>query len=251
MALAALALGAPAVVASAAGEPEKPVCLVASLDSCPEKIELSVAAAEFKPRRLPKKAMLPVAIHFRAALATPNGKVPRPLRTIEIALDKNASVDVRGLPACPAKVLKSNAGRARSLCRGSIVGTGVAHVAAASSQQPVALPLTLFNGGSGERATKLFVWSVAANVSPRPLLAVARLRESNEGRYATKGTVEIPPLAGGSGSVLDLRLDLKRGYVKARCFDGRLQTVLTLGFASGLMSQGALIQVCQTRMGAT
>ena len=64
-----------------------------------------------------------------------------------------------------------------------------------------------------------------------------RLRKAPEGRYKAMGVLEVPALAAGAGSVVGARFKLKRGYLKARCFDGRLQFVLALGFRQRVCEQ--------------
>lgn len=179
-----------------------------------------------KPKALPKREMSPIAVEVRGTVVRSNATHPPALREAIIDLDKNTEIDAASLPACGFRRL---AGRStatvRTACRDAIVGKGMAQIGFATSEgQPVEAPLTLVNGGIAGGLTKLFIHGEIATSPPVPLVATVKIEKARKGRYGVSTQWRIPRILEGSGSLLKFNFELERGYVRARCTDGKLQT---------------------------
>jgi hypothetical protein len=205
----------------------------AASSNCPPRLPLAFELdGGVTPKALPKREMAPIALRLSAKVATEDGTQPSALRELTIDFDKNGALNATGLPACGKSQLETrNAQAARQACRKSIVGSGTADVEVASSKQPIPLPLTLFNGGVRNGTTTLFIRSSIAVPTPAPIIATVKLKRIHTGRYGLEAVAKIPPIAGGSGSLLDFSLEVKRlftykgtqeSYAMARCPDGHL-----------------------------
>jgi hypothetical protein len=200
---------------------------------CPGHLILKVGGGVV-PKELPKHEMAPVTVKLQGQISTENGTQPSALREAMIDFDKNGAVTATGLPACGRRQLETrNTQAVRQACRKSIVGSGTADVEIASSQQLISLSLTLFNGNGGVKdgTTTLFIRSSIATPMPMPIIATVKLKKIHTGRYGLQAVTKIPPIAEGSGSLLDFSLEVKRlftykgtkeSYAMARCFDGHL-----------------------------
>jgi hypothetical protein len=228
---AALAIG---VAAIANGTAHKFDCFRSAISQgsdCPGRLILKLDGG-ITPKATPKHEMAPVAVKLRGKISTENGGQPSALREATIDFDKNGALNATGLPACGRSQLETrNTQAARQACRKSIVGSGMAHVAIASSEQLIPLPLILFNGGIKNGTTTLFIRSSIAVPTPTPIVATVKLSKVHEGRYGLQAIAKIPPIDEGNGSLLEFSLKVKRlftnkgtqeSYAMARCPDGHL-----------------------------
>lgn len=190
------------------------------------------------PEALPKHEMASVVVKLRGQISTENGGQPSALRELTIDFDKNGALNATGLPACGRSQLEArNTSAIQHVCRESIVGTGTAHVAIASSdQEPIPLPLTLFNGGVRGGTTTLFIRSSITVSTPVPIIATVKLSRVHKGRYGLQAVAKIPPIAEGNGSLLDFSFEVKRLFTykgtqesdaMARCPDGHLNAEIS------------------------
>jgi len=209
------------------------------------------ASVGFAPKKLPRKELAPIAVNIEFKIHYDDGKQPPALREVTMEFDRNGRLATTGIPVCGKATLETRGVRAaRRACRDSIVGTGVAHIAIKySEQEPISLPLTLFNGGIKGAATILFVQSSMA----APIVATIKLKEVDNGRYGMEAISTIPPIADGSGSILDFNFTIKRlveskgarqPYATTRCFDSRLYAHLLSTFVDGTKLTGDLLRAC-------
>jgi hypothetical protein len=206
--------------------------------------------------------MAPVAATLSGRIATTDGTHPSALREIGVAVDRDVAIDAEGLPVCDWRQLSiPSAHVAGATCRDSIVGRGIAHIEVDSSGPTLlSVPLTLFNGGARGGITTLFVRSWLPTPTPAALITIVKLRKDQDG---LKAVVKIPRIAEGGGSLRDFRLTLKRlfgyrgesrSYLRARCSDGRFETLFekilfrneagTPGVAAVTELRGSLAQPC-------
>lgn len=102
-----------------------------------------------------------------------------------------------------------------------------------------------------------------AALTPAPLIATVKLRKTHHvGRYGLQAVAKIPPIADGSGSLLDFSLEVKRlftykdtqeSYAMARCPDGHLNAEISTlfkneakvpGVASQTLMMGTVTRRC-------
>jgi hypothetical protein len=210
----------------------------------------------FEPRLLPKHTYAPIHFQGYGQIKTTDGSVPPALQHVKLEFDHDGHLSTAGLSICPpAKLEATTPDEARHRCAAAIVGTG--HLAASV---PVPLlgrvvltsPLTLFNGPRRDGDPTVILHAQA----PFPLLetyVVTIPIERRHGTYGYRAEFDIPPIAGGFGSLT--RIDAKvgrrflfhgkeRSYVSARCSDYILQTRGFFSFADGTVIYGSAFKSC-------
>lgn len=232
---AALALGV-AAIAIAYGTPYVSTCLRSAVGEgggCQGfpglTVDFGVGVA---PKKLPKHELAPVAIALRGKVSTTDGTHPSALREVTIDLDRNIVVDATGLPVCRA------GGRdvsIRKACRSSIVGSGKADFELAFPEAPPIRSqskLTAYNTGVKAGAITLVVGSIDVP-APRTIAIPIEIDRVHTGRYGLRAVAKVPVVAGGSGSLIDFNLQIKRlfdhrgsrmSYAMARCPNRQLET---------------------------
>lgn len=217
------------------------------------------ADGSFEPRLLPKRTFAPIRFEGYGEVKTTDGSLPPALEHVKLDFDRDGHLTTAGLPVCPpSKLERATPEQARNRCSGSIVGTG--HLAAAVSLAGFARinlssPLTIFNGPRrGGNPTAVLHAQAPFPVS-ETYVVVAPI-ERRKGIYGYRTEFDIPPIAGGLGSLT--RIDSKigrfyraggaeRSYVSARCSDYILQTKGYFSFADGNVIYGSVFKACRPR----
>jgi hypothetical protein len=213
----------------------------------------------FTPRILPRSSYAPINFEGEANLRAVDGSVPPPLQQLVLDFDRDGRLSTAGIPICQPSQLEEVAPQeARRRCPGAIVGTGHAEAKIRIEGQPSVLassPLTLFNGPRlGGKPTVILharttVPAVQSFVITVPI-------EKRPGAFRYRATVDLPPIAGGAGSLVHLdaavgkryRLGGKqRSYVAARCGDGVLSTHGRFTFSDGTIIDGSVEKGCTVR----
>ena len=211
----------------------------------------------FEPRLLPKRWFAPIHFQGYGQIKTTDGSKPPALRHVELEFDHDGHVTTAGLPSCaPSKLQDATTTEARRRCRGAIVGTG--HVAAAVDLLGLArinlsVPLTIFNGPRIDGAPSAIGHARAPFPISETYVIVAPIERIHKGVYGYRSAFDVPPIAGGLGSLT--RIDAKLGrrydfhgrklsYVSARCSDYVLQTEGYFGFADGTIIYGSAFKPC-------
>lgn len=168
------------------------------------------------PTTLPADELGPSWFRTRGQVATADGSHPPALREGVIYIDRNSTFDAVGLPSCQAGQLEARDTKAaKRACGEAIVGQGEGTaVIAFPEQRPIFVdsPITLFNGGVSGGTITLFAHAFITVPVPAAIVATFKLRDVKAGRYGTRGTVQLPVIAGGSGSVTDFDFTIKRFY---------------------------------------
>jgi hypothetical protein len=210
----------------------------------------------FQPRVLPRRTYAPISFQGYGKISTTNGTVPPAVEHVKVEFDRDGLLTTTGLSACqPSKLKGASSQQARRRCSDAIVGTG--HVGAAVTLAGLAridlsAPMTVFNGPRrGGNPTAILHAQAPFPVSETYVIVVPIERRGGAYRYRT--SFDVPPIAGGLGSIT--RLDAKigrryefrgseRSYVSARCSDYILQTRGYLSFADGNVIYGSLFKTC-------
>ncbi|HEU4735579.1 MAG TPA: hypothetical protein VFS48_00950 [Solirubrobacterales bacterium] len=210
----------------------------------------------FTPRTLPRSSFAPIEFEGRADLRAVDGSVPPPLRQLVLDFDRDGRLTTAGIPVCqPSQLDAVTPQEARRRCPGAIVGTGRADAMIALGGQPPFLassPITLFNGP--RLAGKPTVILHARTTVPAVQNFVITIPiEKRPGAFRYRATLDLPPIAGGAGSLVHLdaavgkryRLGGKeRSYVTARCGDGVLRTHGRFTFGDGTIIDGSVDKGC-------
>jgi hypothetical protein len=184
------------------------------------------------PTKLPRHEQAPVDAFISAAIATVDGSHLPAAREALIDLDRNIHVNAEGLPVCKGSQLGSRrTDAARRVCREAIVGRGNARVEIAFPEQPSIMassPLTMFNGGVRGRKTTIFIHAFITVPVPAAVVTTVELTPT-PGKYGTRIVAKVPPIAGGSGSLTDARLEIDRKFT----YKGRKVSYLTASCPTG------------------
>jgi hypothetical protein len=211
------------------------------------------------PTALPKDKLTAIAFHASADLATVDGSHPPAFKESSFEVDKDVAIDVSGIPACRKSQLENRStADAKGACPKAILGGGTGKVEVAFPEQnPIHAtgPLVLFNGGVKGGVTTFYIHAYVAIPAPTAVVATVTARRISNGPYGLRFDAKLPPIAGGSGSptYFDLHTSRfvkdksghRRGFVFAKCPDGRLQAKGSATFRDGTTLFGAIVRVCQ------
>ena len=213
----------------------------------------------FEPQLLPKRTYAPIHFQGYGDIKTTDGSVPPALQHVKLEFDHDGRLTTAGLSVCrPAKIEVASPEQARRRCGAAIVGTG--HIAAA-----VPLPLlgriemrsalTLFNGPRRNGDPTVILHAQAPFPISETYVVVIPI-ERRRGTYGYRTSFDVPPIAGGLGSLIHIDATIgrryrvggaKRSYVSARCSDSILQTQGYFSFADGNVIYGSAFKVCRAK----
>jgi hypothetical protein len=213
----------------------------------------------FEPQLLPKRAFAPIHFQGHGDIKTTDGSVPPALQHVKLEFDHDGHLTTAGLSVCrPTEVEAATPGEARRRCAAAIVGTGRI---AASVPLPVlgrvvmSSPLTLFNGPrQGGDPTVILHAQAPFPVSETYVVVIPI--ERRHGTYGYRAAFDVPPIAGGLGSLTHIDAKIgrtyraggaQRSYVSARCSDYILQTQGYFSFADGTVIYGSAFKVCRPK----
>jgi hypothetical protein len=183
------------------------------------------------PKKLSKTKYTPITTNIFGKIKTTDGSHPSAFREIIVDFDKDAKVNVKGLPACKGGQLEArNTTAAKKVCGKSVVGSGSGHIQISFPEQKpilVTAPITVFNGG--EKGGKITLYIHTFITVPVPSAVVTSVTIQKKGGSGLHTISKIPVIAGGSGSVLDFSFKVgkkytykgkKVSYLEAKCPDG-------------------------------
>jgi hypothetical protein len=211
----------------------------------------------FEPRLLPKRTYAPIRFQGYGEIKTTNGSLPPALQHVKIEFDHDGRLTTAGLPLCqPARIEAATPQQARHRCRSAIVGTG--HIGAAIGLAGLGRielhsPLTLFNGPRRDGNPTVILHAKAPFPVSETYVVVIEI-ERRRGTYGYRAEFDIPPIAGGIGSLTDINAKIgrryraggkERSYVSARCSDNILQTQGYFSFADGTVIYGSAFKYCR------
>jgi hypothetical protein len=209
------------------------------------------------PKALPKHELAPVTIHGGGELSTVDGTHPPALREAILDTDRDIVVNVTGLPTCGVNHLRARAPKeAKATCGEAIIGRGSATVEVAFPEQrpfDSTGPLILFNGGERNRVVTVLAYAYVSVPAPTAVVATAKLTRVNKGPYGLHPVIDVPVIAGGSGSVVAASIEMGRVYayegrrrsvLSGRCSDGRIQARGTFKYSDGTSLSGAVLRTC-------
>lgn len=215
------------------------------------------ADGSFQPRQLPRSKFVPLEFKGHASIASKDGARPVPLRQLVVDFDHDGRLSVAGLPTCAAeRIAQASAEEARQLCGGAIVGEGrVAVVVALSSGLVEASsPLTVFNGPPQDGRPTAILHAHFTEPGTQTFAITVPI-ERRRGEYRYRATVDLPPIAGGLGSLSRIEVELgrryrfggkSRSYVSARCRDNILRTHGRFSFEDGTVIDGSVEKFCRS-----
>jgi hypothetical protein len=215
------------------------------------------ATATIQPRELPKRGNAPITLSSVTRVGTRNGSTPPTLKTLLFRLDKNGTVDTKGLPTCTvAKLEGTTPAQARKRCAGALVGTGTAKALVTMPGRapfPITSPLSFFNGPRSGGSPTLIAHGYETVPVAKTVIVPIPIEHISGGRYGYRAEVELPEIAGGYGAptLAEATIGATRkrdgrtiGYINAHCSGGRLQVYGTARFTNGDFFPATLTSPC-------
>jgi hypothetical protein len=204
------------------------------------------ATATVKPRELPAHGNRPVFLSSITRVGTKDGSTPPTLQTLIFQLDRNGTIDTKGLPTCSlAKLEGTTPTVARKRCAGALVGKGTGKaLVTMPGRAPFTItsPLSLFNGPPDHGRPVLIAHAYETVPAPQALLVPITIERVAKGRYGFRAEVQLPEIAGGFGAatLAEAKIGAIRkrgghevGYINAHCVAGRLQVQGSAKFTDG------------------
>lgn len=169
----------------------------------------------FAPHALPREKPVPVSVRIDGAIGTTDGTQPPPLERLRIALNRHGTLTTRGLPSCRSALLQSTTSQlAMERCGPALVGHGTfgaGVLASAVSPVPLHGKILAFNGSEGgHRVVFLHLYGTVPIAAT--FVLPLRLAHPSKGQFGTVLSAKIPKIAGGSGSITELNLQIGRTY---------------------------------------
>jgi hypothetical protein len=166
------------------------------------------------PVKLPRTAAAPVGVQLGGKIKTTDKSAPPILDRIVLEINREGTLQSRGLPVCSLGKLKSiSSAGAKQACGEALVGRG-------SVTSRVSLPgqgafasngtLLAFNGRyKGAQA----IFAQVASGAPLPLTYVIVFEvKKRGGRFATQLLGTLPPIASEYGYISAFNMNLRRTY---------------------------------------
>jgi hypothetical protein len=204
------------------------------------------ATATLKPRELPARGNKPVFLSSITRVATKDGSTPPTLETLLFQLDRNGTIDAKGLPTCSAAKLEGTTpDQARKRCAGALVGKGTGKaLVTMPGRAPFTItsPLSFFNGPPAGGRPTLIAHAYETAPAAQTLLVPITIERVANGRYGFRAEVQLPEIAGGYGAatLAEAKIGAIRkrggreiGYINAHCNGGRLQVQGSARFTNG------------------
>jgi hypothetical protein len=203
----------------------------------------------FKPKALSKTKLTPITFEISGDIKTKDGTHPPALKEFVLETDKNAAIDVAGIPTCTAAKLQStNTQQAEKVCKASIIGSGHATAEIAFPEQhPIDAnsKIIAFNGGARAGVTTLYIHAYITVPAPAAIVTTVKIRKIHKGRYGLRSVASIPKIAGGSGSVTHFDLNInKHGVLSAKCVGGKIVARGSALFSDGSRLSAGVVRPC-------
>jgi hypothetical protein len=201
------------------------------------------------PSKLPRHEKAPITAHLHGEVSTRDGGHPPALKSADIEIDKTIAIDAVGLPTCGVRQIQSSTSAvAKRACGNAIIGSGTAEVEVAFPEQPPFRstgPLVLFNGGVRGRTTTVLIHAYVNVPAPTAIVTQAKVTRIHRDRYGLQIAVEVPKIAGGSGSVTSFDLEVGRTFT----YKGRKKSLLKASCPTGTwMTRGRAMFEDGTRL---
>ncbi len=220
--------------------------------------------AKFAPTSLPRETPAPISVEVGGKISTTDGSHPPALRNLRVELNSAGRIESTGLPSCaPSQLQSTDAAAALARCGSAKVGEGSFEAQFKLGGKPLVVHgrALVFNATLGGRPRMLIHIFIS---QPVGVTFVVPLRISHKpGEFGTVLSARVPTLAGGLGSVTELRLRIgrryeyrgaRRSYLSAACaapegFPGAVFAFArgTFSFEGGRDIHTALTRSCQVR----
>ena len=183
--------------------------------------------ADFTPHVLPRQQAAPVRIEIEGGITTTDGSHPPSLQWLEVELNRKGRLSTTGLPVCSAPLLQSTTTeQALSRCGSAMVGRGRFDAEVAlGGDVPASGRIVAFNSRLHGKPALLLHFFAQVPVRFTLVVPLTITRKSG-GEFGTLLRTRVPRIAGGLGSITQIKLTIgrrywsagrRRSYVSAAC----------------------------------
>jgi hypothetical protein len=210
----------------------------------------------FTPNHLPRNSYVPISFQGHADLKSVGGGVPSALQQLILEFDRDGRLATAGLPVCqPSSLQEATPREARARCHNAIVGTGSATALINLDGRPplsASSRITLFNGPRLQGKPTVLLHARPTVPAPQNIVITIPI-EKRSGLFRYRATVDVPPIAGGLGSLVHVDATVgrryrsggnDRSYISARCGDGIFRTHGRFTLADGTIIDGSVEKAC-------
>jgi len=203
---------------------------------------------DLTPSKLPRTKSAPVRLSVAGSNKTDDGSHVPALREVELKLDRHFSFDLTGVPVCAnGSQLSIRPNEIEKRCADAAVASGRVTVEVAFPEQPLTTvtgPLTVYNRGRKAGGFNLISWVYFPAPVTGGIYLPIQVRKAHIGRYGWRAKLEVPKIAGGSGSVIAYSMHFRKPIVSASCGGEQLQIGTTSTFVDGAEWSATAIHTC-------
>jgi hypothetical protein len=214
------------------------------------------------PKALPRTTFAPISFHGSATVSTKDGSHVPPAESTRLLVDRHIAIDTTGLPTCSLGQIEARApAAAMAACGDALIGKGTSTAQVQFPEQSsfdATGPLLAFNGpaesGYGGYHEQLYYVYIDVPV-PTALIAIAKVSKAR-GPYGYEIDIQIPRIAGGSGSFsgAEFTIDRKWSYkgrqhsfLTAECSNDHFRAQVEVDFGDGSHVIGDVLQACSSK----
>jgi hypothetical protein len=180
------------------------------------------------PQKLPRVGSAPVAVSISGDITTTDDTPPPQLRTITMSINRNGSLNYKGLPICHFdQIQPASTGEARENCASALVGHGRFRAAVELPEQspfPSNGKVLAFNGKENGKPV-IFAHIYGTEPLPTSFTLPFAVRQKRDGTFATTLVAQLPRVAANWGYVSGVSLTLKRSFE----YRGKSRSYLSAG----------------------
>jgi hypothetical protein len=207
--------------------------------------------ASVMPKALPVRDAAPAWLTLTKKIRTADGAHPPALQELRIDLDRDVSLDSRGVPTCQQGFRDSkrhSRGWYERRCIDAQVGHGLVDVEVRFLDQPplgIRSRIHIYNGGTRRGRVTFYVFMYFKAPITGAVVATAKSKVIAGG--GTRIAIKFPMIGNGAGSITDLRMSLGKRIVSARCSERRLQFQGTAMLEDGTALEETTERACRPR----
>ncbi|HET7507752.1 MAG TPA: hypothetical protein VFJ53_05280 [Solirubrobacterales bacterium] len=206
-------------------------------------------SSKITPRKLSSRGRVPVSLNLAESIRNRDGSHPPALQELGLDFDRHWELSVKGVPICGPHSSLQPREETISRCEDAKVGSGTLWVEVAFPEQaPVEISgsVNVYNFGVHDGRTDLLLYTYLHAPVTGAIAAPLKIRRRGNGIYGWEGTLSMPKIANGAGSVTRLSLNFDKGIFSAGCPTGKWQGRGDARFADGTIASSTLIQYCRT-----
>lgn len=209
----------------------------------PPEIKVSFDAQP-APIPVPTEGRIPVSLRLATSIASEDGSHPPPATELRFAFDRQFRLALGSVSTCPSSGIRSQSRTGEVACPEAKIASGWSRWDVAfPGQEPLQVSgrLTAYKIDARKLAIHTFL---AAPVTADVVTTAELSRAPKGSRYGLRVTAVIPKVAGGNGSLINMRLRLRKGLFSLACPQRRFQSGLDSRFADGTRVSVASLSAC-------